>query len=374
MNDLRKNILIGNGVNIQFSGKEYLNETIITRGLSRIDNDKFPNNIYPKEIGEYFVYLFLLAIEIIKGKHDSLVVTSYERNMLPQFKMRYEKVLKSKNYTDIGFEDYFFVHTIYCRLNNIQNPDTYNFQESLKRLFIDSIFNENKINKIYTQYPNRFIDWLKSFDNVFTTNYDSNIEKAINDEVYHLHGAFHILSEIYDKSSLRNKLDLDDYDYVEGYDYLYSNVILDFSGFGKDFLGKRSVLANNGIGKYAQGYKDGNQETKDEIDSWQNGDSVLLQNLYKAIKHKIDHPEQNFKENYFFSEFERISGELSIIGLSPNNDNHILDMIKNNNDLARIIYYYYDESDAVEVESYLNKKIDLIPVKEFWERMKLISK
>jgi len=56
-------------------------------------------------------------------------------------------------------------------------------------VFIDSIYNNGKINSIYQHFPQRFIEFVNEFDCIFTTNYDKNIELATGREVLYLHGA-----------------------------------------------------------------------------------------------------------------------------------------------------------------------------------------
>ncbi|MDA3886580.1 MAG: hypothetical protein PF638_13390 [Candidatus Delongbacteria bacterium] len=362
------NILVGNGVNLQFSNREYLNNEIISRGVKKLNTGAFPENIYPKEIHEFLKKIFLIIPGIIKNEYDALAITSYEKKVLQLFKRRNKVILRTNSLCDIGIEDYLFAYTIFCRINKIENPDRYNIMKFLERFLIDSIYNDGKINKVYEEYPDGFINWINHFDTIFTTNYDSNLDTISKKNIYHLHGAFHILDEVYDKNSIRNQLELDDYDYFEGFDHLYSNALLDFSGFGKEFMLKRSELANSGIDKYAEAYSKGeNQDVIADIDSFKNNENPTIRNLYKGIMLRINEPENKFEEYYHFSDFKNIKDELTILGLSPNNDNHIFEAIQNNNSIKKIIYYYYDYEEAKNIEKiFKHKYIELIRVKEFW--------
>ena len=42
---LMKNLLVGNGINIQFGGYENTNEAIIVRGIKDLEKDNFPKHI-----------------------------------------------------------------------------------------------------------------------------------------------------------------------------------------------------------------------------------------------------------------------------------------------------------------------------------------
>ena len=72
--------------------------------------------------------------------------------------------------------------------------------------YFHSIYNHGKLNLLHKEYSLGLVDYLKSFDNIFTTNYDSNLESATGKEIYHIHGQFDKLSETYNPTSFRNHL------------------------------------------------------------------------------------------------------------------------------------------------------------------------
>lgn len=365
-----KNIIIGNGVNIQFSGKDYLNNTILKRSVNRTLKKKVPEKILTNESVRYFKELFKFVPSIVQGNHDKLAVTSYEKEILPHFKSRNKYAVSNKKYEHVGIEDYLFVHTLFCKFHHIENPECYTIRKVLERFILDGIYNEGKINEIYCSFPAPFKIWLNQYDEIFTTNYDFNLDKTLeNKSIYHLHGAFHIMHEVYDKKSLRNKLGLDDYDYYEGYDYLYCNAILDFSGSSKEFIGKQSQFANSGIEKFVNVYHNNDIEKINEIEKMKNYEDELTRTLYRAIQYSLNNPEEKFREEYCFDKLEHITGELTILGLSPSNDSHLLRIIKTNNNLNKIIFYYYDIKEAQQMKQYLSpKNIIIKDVKEFWKQ------
>lgn len=107
---------------------------------------------------------------------------------------------------DIGFEDYYLIHDLLCHKTHTQNPEQYTIRESLKMAYFHSIYNHGKLNLLHKEYSLGLVDYLKSFDNIFTTNYDSNLESATGKEIYHIHGQFDKLSETYNPTSFRNHL------------------------------------------------------------------------------------------------------------------------------------------------------------------------
>lgn len=108
--------------------------------------------------------------------------------------------------TDIGFEDYYLIHDLVCHKMKVNNPEQFYIRESMKVAYLYSIYNDGKINQLYKNYPRLFIEFLIKFDNIFTTNYDSNIELATGKEIFHIHGQFDKKSDVYIASSFRNQL------------------------------------------------------------------------------------------------------------------------------------------------------------------------
>ena len=145
---IMKNIIIGNGVNIQFAGNEYFNSEILSRAVNKLNSGKFNEAFYTKEVGQYLQNLVVYSTEILNNKKDHLIATTYEKKILPEFKKRNYSAIINQNYKRIGLEDYFFIHHILCRDRGVGNPDLFYITKSLERLFLDSIYNDGMINEI----------------------------------------------------------------------------------------------------------------------------------------------------------------------------------------------------------------------------------
>ena len=65
---------------------------------------------------------------------------------------------------------------------------------------------------------------------------------------------------------------------------------------------------------------------------------------------KIKHPELKAASEYYFENFKDIKDELHINGLSPNNDDHIFNLIRNNKNIKRVIYYYYSQHEKEYID------------------------
>lgn len=82
--------------------------------------------------------------------------------------------------------------------------------------------------------------------------------------------------------------------------------------------------------------------------------------------------------NYYFNEFEELTGILEIIGLAPQNDTHIFECI-NRSSLDSVVFYYYfgNKSEAeieAEIESIslpINKRYVIRNVCDIWKEAKI---
>ena len=203
------NLLVGNGINIQFNKKDYTAQQIVLRILKNCDRADFPSHVigtYPYLLKNYMGQLFLEAREILENKYDSFTNCNAEKESLKSFKKQYVDKIDTLRITDIGFEDYYLIHDLVCHKNNIENPEQYTIREAMKMAYLYAIYNDGKLNNLYHQYPEKFINYLKKFDNIFTTNYDANIESAIHKQAYHIHGQFDKKSDVYLLDSFRNQL------------------------------------------------------------------------------------------------------------------------------------------------------------------------
>jgi len=324
-----KNIIIGNGVNIQFGGYDYQNDNIIIRAMHKIESGDFCNEVYTSEIGDWLKFIFQEFSCFLNGDYDRFAVASDERQELESFKIRYSG--KAEIY-EIGFEDFFLMNELCCRKNKINNPQRFDIQELLRRLFLDSIYNNGKINDIHKNFPKDFIEYIKSFDNVFTTNYDKNIELSINRDLFYLHGAFHVLDDLYNPNGYRNQLPdrpADKVHAIKGYEHAFSTALTGSSGFFKQFTAENAENTNAALKKFVAGMNHDPKVAK-EIESWKGSENYIIRNFYEAIKLKQKNPDLQFPIVYAFRKLNEIKGLVTFIGLSPYNDTHIFSSIRDN--------------------------------------------
>jgi hypothetical protein len=366
-----RNLLIGNGVIIQYGGAEYLNSSIVNRALENIRNERFPAHLYPKECADFVVTLQKEHARALCGEYDNYVFTSYDRSSLKDFKRRYSTA-RSYSVDEIGFEDYFLLLELVHNKQNVGNPDRFNNRGVLKRMFLDAVYNGGEIENVQRNFPPRFVAWLKEHDQLFTTNYDSNLDTAYSKDVVHLHGSFCTLSETYDPNSYRNQLndDLLDGEQVDpNYLYLYSNCLVSYVGDLKSSSMTQSSLANRGMEKFAAAYES-DPSLRKQIDEWDDSNE-LVKRLKEAIRLKVKQPELKHSEQYPHNMLAQITGSLEIVGLSPNNDGHLFAQILANNQISEISFYYFGEQEAADAERlFQSKSLKTKDVRELWAEMR----
>jgi len=370
-----KTLLFGNGINIQFGGSDNFNKSIILRAIQNTRKSDFPKHVIvdePELIITLLGYLFLELSSILSHEYDKLAFTTDEKFALDDFIRRYE-TRTSLSVLDIGFEDYYLIYDLFCYKHKIVNPDRYYIRESLKSFFLYSIYNQGHVNEIYTRFPDTLKTFFADFDHLFTTNYDTNVETFSKKAVYYLHGAFHIKADVYDPQSLRNQLSdspMRDYTLDEDFYYLYSNALTSYCGNSKLFTIKQGISANEAVSKMAKAYQN-NPVVKRSVDEWKNDTNKLVKKFSEATRIKTKNPGAHFNETYPIREFESITGVLTVVGLSPNNDTHIFKMIDDNPNVSEIDFYYYDEIEKGQLRNLVsNQSLNFYDVRKLWERYK----
>lgn len=203
--------------------------------------------------------------------------------------------------------------------------------QGLKQLFLDSIYNDGKIEKLYINMQS-FSRELEQFDSIFTVNYDTNLDKLSTQKVYHLHGSFAELDDTYRINTIVGKLAIKKkptLGVIVGKEYLFCNAIMGYSGQYK----------------YEQ----------------------MLR--YKKINESLNDKSLQVHE-YPIDKFQSICGELHIIGMSPNNDSHIFSMINNNTNISKVVFYCVDNLSFEEAKKIITKPIVMRNVMKYWQSIK----
>lgn len=373
-----KHLLAGNGVNIQFDNKNYTTQQIMLRILKNCDKPDFPTHVIVKPsylLKNYYGLLYLEARTALEGAYDSFVTCSAESKALQSFKEQYGPKISYLRITDIGPEDYYLIHDLICHKTQTKNPEQFHVREAMKCAYFYSIYNGGAVNQLYNLYPKKFIEYLCGFDSIFTTNYDSNIDSVVSHDIFHIHGQFDKLADVYNSVSLRNQLPdapIKECNVDTEYLYLYSNALSTYCGEYKELQLNQYSSANVAIEKMAAAYKT-DDAIKSQIDAWCMDSNHLVSNMGHAIKVKVAHPEIHFSDDYHFDKFKAITGELDILGLSPWNDFHIFESIDSAS-IDSCTYYFFADGDCDVIKHLLpvlsaTNKLHFKPVQDFWRIM-----
>lgn len=333
-----KTILIGNGLDIQYGGSDYYCTSIVKRALNNVATGNYREEDYPVLIVKHLSELFDLACSILKDRTciDNKAWSDHEKRALDSFCLRYS-VLELKDVSDIGFEDFFLLQQLYFNRtynSNIGNSEErMDYFEFLKRFFLDAVYNEGKICNI--QYPHKLGIFLSEFDNIFSLNYDRNIEKVIDKKINYLHGAFHVINEKYNNDNPMNKA-MGIHTDVTGKEHLYSTALTSYCGKEKaDSLTQAPKI--NSFLSMASKFKEECERTGTEI----------FPQLKRIVLASDFCPDYIYPQNYCYSLFEKITDEIVILGLSPANDDHLIEVI--NKQIDNITYYFYPHEE-IEAE------------------------
>lgn len=350
-----KTVLVGNGINIQFGGAAYTSQFIIERMRCRALTQKydvlFENGISGEELSELFDGFVYLTNLILKGKYDNLNMSNDLREALNDFKKRYNKVSYPH---DIMLEDWFLVLKIYfLRYNN--GEDDISAEIAFRRLFLDAIYNDGKIQTVYQNMSKKVKRFFKGFDEIYTTNYDTNLEQLTSKQVFHLHGKFTELqmSEnpeymIGYRNCRRGKLVV-----TPSFEHCFCNALLSYSGELK--------------------YKEAMMMHQANVEVANIPIHSLFNILEKEVRellliHKL-HPELKIAPEYYFDRFENITGELCVIGMSPNNDQHIINIIKSNPNITKVKFYCYSSSEQEIIRNMGDARFEPMDSKKLWGKL-----
>lgn len=370
---MNKNILIGNGINIAFSqNDDYKNYAIIERLTRYLHTDRyddvFEETITSAELLEMLNALNDFFNNMLKGIAAlKLTQTDDELLTLVDISRRYHA--KSKDLLSVGIEDYFFVMKMVFNKVGDENTPINLLYDGLKYLFLDSIYNDGKIETLYKAMA-PFGKELEKYSKIFTVNYDTNLDKLTSSKVYHLHGSFDVLDDTYKPETIIGYIAQTKEKpptVIKGKEHLFCNAIMAFSG-----QRKLEIINTYSNGKKAldtmiarlSNPMDG--EAKAKFESLKNATDKNNQFAYKSICAKQEHPELGYTE-YPFADFQSIQGELHIIGISPNNDSHLFTAINDNPNITRVVYFSAGDEDTMAAQKVIKKPLQIRNVFKYWK-------
>lgn len=359
-----KSILIGNGVDIQFGGKAYTNRFIMSRIILNARTNKyaslFDQQISGEEIATLFKAFLPYANNILKGKYDNLSDADLSA-AIHDFKCRFSCWDHFENYYEIPLEDWFMLMQIFY----VENPDLASqmtsSKQGIERMVLDAIYNDGKIQTIHKNMGKRVRKYFQSFDNIFTLNYDDNIEELCGRNVYHLHGDYAVLADsenpqtlqgFYRKTTCQTVIE-------PGFEHCFCNALLHYSGEKKYKQADSNRVYKQFVNQLQELKNKGNQEYK-----------ILLERIRRQFPEPaewidlcFEHPELLICSDYHFAELRSLGGELHIVGLSPQNDSHVFRCIEESG-IDKVVFYHYGDAPT---SLPITKEVEYKSVSELWK-------
>lgn len=350
-----KSVLVGNGLNIQFGGSAYTSSFIMKRIKYKAKmggyEHLFNNSLTKDDIIGILNGFVNISNDIIDNKYDKYIKNNDEKEALLDYKKRYYKIKASH---EIMLEDWFFILHIFFLKNVDISNNIVSSRQGFERLILDSIYNDGDIQNLYTKMNKKVKNFFNKFDNIFTLNYDNNLEKLTGKNVFHLHGDYSILHSSenpnYAGGFIREKKN--ERVVLSGYEHCFCNALLDYSGKLK--LGKADLNHRLNIDSEIFKFKYENDEQwKFDLLSYKDDKP----NEYDMIMTKINNPDLKIVSEYYFDELRNIEGDLYILGMSPNNDDHIFNIVNENKKIKKVYFYYFSESHKQQIEEKFSSDI-----------------
>lgn len=370
-----KTILVGNGLNIELGGEEYLNKAIINRFLSNLKSKNYAMSLYNNTVSNDVIADILPGMynelkRILRGEYDQYCTKEEDKELVTILQKRYSP---STKIDEVGMEDYFIILRLFHIKYNDSEKDIKDTHDGFCWQFLDAIYNEGLIQKIADTISPSYKDYLRSklqgYDQIYTVNYDKTLEIISGKKVNYLHGDFETLLDQYDPNTLIG------YHYEQKGEknpvtnvmrHVYCNGLMGFSGTYKEKVMKVMENGQFGVENILNSYEDMSEQDLKKIECLKQSHDAGERLAFGIIEAKINNPSLNMHQ-YPIDKFRSICGEAHLLGISPSNDEHIWNQILDNSKLTSITYYYHGYDSKKELEScYSDHRIVYLPDSEFW--------
>ena len=371
--------MVGNGLDIQLGGNDFQNKWILVRLLADAKSGKYDDlfksesSTSPSISGDDLVTLFmkmpLLGNKARNGEFDKIIDKLLEPEIftaLNDFKSKYGWVITSPE--QIGLEDWLLLLRLFLQEQFDLLPLFISVKQGFERVVLDAIYCNGMIQQIYKNAGNKAKEFFSDFDTLFTLNYDSNLEKLSGKPVHHLHGDFETaaLSENPNTAyGFLRKQNGETIYFPKKFKHCYSNAILDYSGDNKYKLAVGLSSATAEFGKLKSVYSSSRSEFNATL-------SRFPAEQQKIIRVGM---EQNLPVgwNYHFNDLDHLTGELTIIGIAPQNDNHIFECINRSSINKVIFYHFFSSSNEPTPVLPISKSYEVKDVSKLWANIGIKS-
>lgn len=315
------------------------------------------SKINGNEIANIFVELAKWTNEIVDGKYDTIIPEN-EKSILEDFKNRYN--WKLSHYYEVGLEDWLFILHVYF-LQNADIADNWSAaKQGFERIMLDAIYNDGDIQNLYTNMGEPVKSWLLEFSNIFTLNYDNNVEKLTKRPVFHLHGDFRTPANSENPQTLLGyirKTKGENVDIPKDFEHCFCNALFDYAGEHKYEIACAFEKGSEGL---------------QSLEKSGIPPAFFPAPIEELLEVRKEHSELSFGSNYHFTEFKKITGELHIIGMSPNNDYHIFKLIDESN-VDKVVFYSFSEGKPKKGLP-IHQEVEYRNAQELWRQLKALPK
>jgi hypothetical protein len=383
---INSSVLIGNGLDIQVGGDDYLNKWIIVRLLSKAKMGKYDmlfqdsQDSTPLITGDEIIGLFSNMVGIAnrarKSEYKDLAETYGDKDLIEALKdFEQNHTCEIRSIEEIGMEDWLLIFLLFL----IEEEDILHQYESIKqgfeRMIFDAIHCEGNIQKLDSKMNKLSKIYFSKFDNIFTLNYDNTIEKLTNRTVFHLHGDFKTKNHSENPQNALGYLRLQKGQNImipPQFEHCNCSAILDFSGNRKYNYATNMTKAYFEFEKLKETVKNNEVELKNILEK-------LPVEQHELVNIGVE-KNLHFGHNYHFQNFEEMTGTLAIIGLAPQNDSHIFSCINKSNIDSVVFYHYFGTKSDDEIEAEkrtmslpISKPYVIEDVKTIWDEIKVYS-
>lgn len=198
-----KTLLLGGAFNIQFGGAAYTDKFAFLRMRQKAQMGGYVNllngEVSPEELVGIIDELPVIANDVKDGKYDDVVgmLKKEEQEAMKEdlyaFKNQYPE--KVKEAYDVMAKDWFLL----LRLFFLKEEELKGIADTVLKgyatMLIDALSNSGKIESIHESLPFKLKTFMGRFDQIYTVNFDQNVEALLGREVTHLFGTFDELAD-----------------------------------------------------------------------------------------------------------------------------------------------------------------------------------
>ncbi|MFA9375252.1 MAG: hypothetical protein ACERKZ_00720 [Lachnotalea sp.] len=377
-------LLVGNGLDIQIGGDDFQNKWIMVRLLAKAKTGEYDvlftdektgiPIIVGDEIVELFRNLVPYANKAIYNDYDDKAERYGDADLVAALKdFKGNHKIEVRSIEEIGMEDWLLIFLLFL----IDERDILNQYKNIKlgfeRMILDSIYCESYIQKLYSMLDKSSIRYFSEYDKIFTLNYDNTIEKLLKKNIFHLHGDFNTVNP---SENVENALGYIRILKKENVSFPTEYIHCNCTGIS-DFSGNRKYKYASDMTKAFIAFENLKSDIKTSKIKIEDILTKVPDDQLELVKIGIE-KDLKVGHNYFFNEFETLSGTLEIVGLAPQNDSHIFECINKSSVDAVIFYHYFgnrtEEEAEEEIETMsipINKKYTIKNVKTIWDKIKI---